>query len=238
MAEHDTETPGQMSPHEQQSHVRHELRAPLAVMYPVLSMLLDGTAGELTATQREYLEILDRNVVRLEGMIASFADSGWLDCAAAPPAAARVPLPGLVGDVLAARRQRWADGPRIETRFATDAPPAVVDSEDARKIVANLLENAVRYTPASGRVTVAVAEGADRGTVELTVADTGAGIAVADLEHVFEFGFRGAAALAGSVPGLGLGLWVSRELAERNGGSVTLESRPGAGARAAVVLPA
>ena len=66
---------------ERQSYVRHELRAPLAVMYPALSMLLDGSAGVLTPKQREYLELLERNAERLERRLAGATESGWLDCA-------------------------------------------------------------------------------------------------------------------------------------------------------------
>ena len=66
---------------ERQSYVRHELRAPLAVMYPALSLLLDGIAGELTPKQREYLEILERSAERLECFVAGATESGWLDCA-------------------------------------------------------------------------------------------------------------------------------------------------------------
>ena len=77
---------------ERQSYVRHELRAPLAVMYPALSMLLDGSAGALTPKQREYLELLERNAERLERRLAGATESGWLDCASAAPEPAAVPL--------------------------------------------------------------------------------------------------------------------------------------------------
>ena len=66
---------------ERQSHVRHDLRSPLAVMYPLLSLLLDDSA--LTPEQRGHLEVLDRNVTRLEALITSAAESGWADCSAA-----------------------------------------------------------------------------------------------------------------------------------------------------------
>ena len=69
---------------ERQSHMRHDLRAPLAVIYPLLSLLLDEGAGELTAQQREYLQVLERNVVRLEALVTGVADSGWADCSVAP----------------------------------------------------------------------------------------------------------------------------------------------------------
>ena len=77
---------------ERQSYVRHELRAPLAVMYPALSMLLDGSAGELTPKQREYLELLERNAERMERRLAGATESGWLDCAGAAAEPAAVPI--------------------------------------------------------------------------------------------------------------------------------------------------
>ena len=69
---------------ERQSHVRHDLRSPLAVMYPLLSLLLGESAGELTPKQREYLETMERNVERLERLLESAMESGWMDCCAAP----------------------------------------------------------------------------------------------------------------------------------------------------------
>lgn len=232
------ETAGVPSPREQQSFVRHELRAPLAVVYPVLAMLLDGSAGELSPRQREYLEIVDRNATRLEGMIASFADSGWLDCCAAAPHRTATALDEVVGDVLAARAGRWTDGPGITTNVVAGTPAALVDPEHARQILVNLLDNAVRFTAAEGSVTVTTSAGHAPGRVRLTVADTGVGIAAEEVGRVFEFGFRGAAAIDAGMPGLGIGLWVSRELAERNGGAISLASQPGVGTTAALELPA
>ena len=95
---------------ERQSHVRHELRAPLAVMYPLLSLLLDGGAGELTAEQRGHLEVLDRNVTRLEALIAGVAESGWADCSAAPALPAEVVLGDVVEEVITLRRVEGQSG--------------------------------------------------------------------------------------------------------------------------------
>ena len=88
---------------ERQSHVRHELRAPLAVIYPLLSLLLDGGAGELSPQQREFLEVLERNVVRLEALITGVADSGWADCSPAPSVPGEVALGDVVEEVVALR---------------------------------------------------------------------------------------------------------------------------------------
>jgi signal transduction histidine kinase len=198
-------------------------------MLPVLSHLLDGGAGELTAKQREFLEALMRSTERLEAMIASVADSGWLDCAAAPSAAADVPLGALVDDVLAMRGFAGVAGPPVHTRVAPGREVAArADREHVRRIRGKLLDNAARFTPESGSIPIAVRAG-QPGTVELEISDDGCGIPAAEQESVFDFGFRGAAAVEAQVPGLGIGLWAARRLAESHGGSVDLESRAGAG---------
>jgi signal transduction histidine kinase len=230
---------GRKAARERQSHVRHELRAPLAVMYPLLSLLLDGGAGELTVKQREYLEILERNAVRLEGLLGSVADSGWADCSAAPAAAAEVSLSDVVDEVLSVRHAGREGGVRIDAR--TGSGPlrhAWADRDDARQVVADLVANAVAYTPPAGAVTVSIGADPEAGTVEVAVADTGPGIPAEELPAVFDFGFRGELARRLAVPGLGAGLWICRELARRNGGEVSIVSEPGAGTTATVTLPA
>ena len=94
------------------------------------------------------------------------------------------------------------------------------------------------YTPAAGSVTIRIGAGEGAGTVVVEVADTGPGMPPEELARAFEFGFRGELAARLRVPGLGAGLWICRELAARNGGSVTLASEPGAGVRATLTLPA
>jgi signal transduction histidine kinase len=224
---------------ERQSHVRHELRAPLAVIYPLLSMLLDEGAGELSPQQREFLEVLERNVVRLEALVTGVADSGWADCSPAPAAPGEVCLGDVAEEIVALRRLDDRGGPLVVVdagRLPT--PRALADRDDVRQIVADLIRNAVTYTPDDGSVTVLVAAGGEPGTVTLEVADTGPGIPPEELDRAFEFGFRGELSRSMRAPGLGAGLWVCRELAVRNGGSITLESPPGSGVTATVVLPA
>src|SRR5664280_866471 len=86
---------------ERQSHVRHDLRSPLAVMYPLLSLLLGESAGELTPKQREYLETMERNVERLERLLVSATESGWMDCSAAPAEPSAVPLHQVAEEAIA-----------------------------------------------------------------------------------------------------------------------------------------
>ena len=224
---------------ERQSFVRHELRAPLAVMYPALSMLLDGSAGELTPKQRDYLEILERNAERLACLIAGATESGWLDCAGAAVEPAAVPLGEVLEEVLAERRRGGPQRPRIQVEHAP-GPRAVAwaDREQVRQIVANLLGNAAQYSGGGGAIRIGVSASGDSPTVSFAVRDEGRGIPAAELPHVFDFGFRGAAAREAALPGLGIGLWVCRELAGRGGGSIGIRSEVGAGTTVTVTLPA
>lgn len=223
---------------ERQSHVRHEVRGPLAVMYPLLSLLLDGGAGDLTAEQRGYLEVLDRNVTRLEALIAGLADSGWADCSAAPALPAEVVLGDVVEEILSLRRVDGQSAAAILLDAGSQpALRAWADRDDVRQIVAGLIRNAATYTPAAGSIAVRIAAGDAPGTVEVEVADTGPGMPPEELPRAFDFGFRGELALQLRAPGLGAGLWICRQLAGRNGGRVELASEPGAGVTASLTLP-
>jgi signal transduction histidine kinase len=224
---------------ERQSYVRHELRAPLSVMYPALSMLLDGSAGELTPKQREYLELIERNAERLERLIAGATERGWLDCAGAAVEPAAVPLGEVLEEVLAVRRLSGQRGPLIQV----ERPPgplavAWADREQVRQIVANLLGNVAQYADGGGAIRVGVGVTADQHAASLTVQDEGPGIPDEELPRVFDFGFRGAAAREAALPGLGIGLWVCRELLDRNGGSIAIRSEVGVGTTVTVSLPA
>ena len=222
---------------ERQSHVRHELRAPLAVLYPLLSLLRDGGAGELTPRQEEYLEVLERNVARMETLVSGAVASGWADCSAAPPVAETVVLGDVAEELIAFRRMEGLESAAILVDAGPPPTPrAWADRDDVRQILADLVGNAAAYTPADGSVTVRARR--DGGTVVLEVADSGPGIPPEELDRVFEFGFRGELARSMKVPGLGAGLWVCRRLAERNGGSLVLVCEPGAGVVATLTLPA
>jgi signal transduction histidine kinase len=224
---------------ERQSHVRHELRAPLAVLYPALSLLLDGSAGDLTAKQREYLQILERNAERLERLVAGATESGWLDCAGAAAEPAAVPLGEALEEVIAMRRLGGQQGPRIQLDHGL-GPRAVAwaDRELVRQIGANLLGNAAQYSGQGAVIQIGVSASEDASMVAFTVRDEGPGIPADELVRVFDFGFRGARAREAAQPGLGIGLWACRELAGRSGGSIAIHSEVGVGTTVTVTLPA
>jgi two-component system phosphate regulon sensor histidine kinase PhoR len=110
------------------------------------------------------------------------------------------------------------------------------DEDQLRRLLFNLLDNAIKFTPPGGAVTVETSR-ADAG-VRVVVADTGIGIPKEHLPHVFERFYRVDPARGGEVDGSGLGLAIGRSIAEAHGGSIEVESVLGAGTRASLTLPA
>ena len=174
--------------------MRHDLRAPLAVIYPLLSLLLDGGAGELAPQQRDYLQVLERNVVRLEALVTGVADSGWADCSVAPALPAEVALANVAEEVVTLRRMDALEGAPIVVQAGPPPTPwAWADRDDVRQIVTGLVRNAVTYTPVEGSVTIRIRSGDHAGAVAVEVVDSGPGMPPEELARAFEFGFRGQA---------------------------------------------
>jgi signal transduction histidine kinase len=220
---------------ERQSYVRHELRAPLAVMYPLLALLLDEGADPLTETQRDYLAMLERNVRRLNALVGSATESGWLECAGSPPEPQTLNLAATAEGVVARMCGEERESTAVPVVRDGEPPAAWADPEHVRCIVRNLVDNALRYSGAAAEVRVAATAG---GGVALCVRDRGRGMDRTDAAAAFDFGVRGVAAADTGEPGMGIGLWVCRRLAELNGGDVTLVSAPGVGTTVTVRLPA
>lgn len=222
---------------ERHAFVRHELRTPLAVMRPVVDLLLDGTAGELNETQLGYVRMLDRNIDRLGDMITSLIESGWLEAAAVPAAAETLPLGELIESTVADVRAALDGRSRIDVRHS-DSPVLRGDPLRLRRALRNVLLNACLYTSPGGRVTVTTSRTPRGDKALIVVTDTGRGIAPDEVPSVFDFGFRGEASGASGGSGLGLGLFVAREIVESHGGRIWLESTLGEGTRVSLELPA
>lgn len=219
---------------ERQSFVRHELRAPLAVMYPALELLLSGQAGPLTSKQREYLDALERSVRRLDGAIASASATGWFDCAAGPLSCEELDVTVLVREYAAARERLGERVPGLS--IGAGLPPVWADRWRLLQVLDTLVDNAATHAGPKAAVTLEVA--AASAAVEFTVRDDGRGIADDELARVTEFGYVGERGRDRENPGLGLGLWVARELVAQMGGELSLLSGPGGGLAATIRLPA
>jgi len=222
---------------EAQSLVRHQLRAPLAVIQPVLGMLLDGTAGPVNEKQLNYLTMLERNVSRLAGMIASVVESGWLEVAAVPARPGEVDVGDLVRGVAEDIRASVDTAPRLEVRVTDSLPCVRGDVFRLGRALRNVVLNACSYTPRNGLVGVRAETSPGGERVIVVVEDSGCGVASDDLPHVFELGYRGEAARTSATQGLGLGLPVARAIILEHGGEIMLDSTVGQGTRVLLELP-
>jgi signal transduction histidine kinase len=217
------------------SHVSHELRSPLAVVHQFTSLLLDEVGGPVSSEQREFLEVLMRNVRQLKVMIDDLLEVSRVQRGRVSLECRAVALPVVFAEMLAAYRPRATDA-KIELAARDDVLPDVIaDPERVREVVANLLDNALKFTPSGGRVTI---EGhVEKDSVKVTVRDTGRGIAASDITRVFDQFFQSNQNDEVSRNGLGLGLFVSRDLIKRQGGDMWAESISGQGAAISFTLP-
>jgi signal transduction histidine kinase len=215
--------------------VSHELKTPLTAVRLAVHVLLEESVGPLTPKQTELLIDARENAERLLALIEQLLALARLqrsDDRASYQTADPVDLLRQAADAVRSRAED--KHVELEVTAGEPVPPLRVDPDRMARALGNLLNNAVRYTPSGGRVTLSAAPGAD-GRVVLTVADTGIGIPTEYLPHVFDRFFRipGQSDEAGT----GLGLAIVKEVVAAHRGEVTCESEPGKGTTFRIVLP-
>lgn len=231
--------------------IAHELRTPLSVLRLQVEALHDGVASPGAASfasLQEEVALLGHLVDDLR--LLSLADAGQLQVAIEPISAAAVARRVLMIAELRARAQQV----RLECQAPDNKLLLYADPQRIVQVLGGLIDNALRYTPAGGRVALRVAAvarlpavagqeligGAQpvNGFVVFAVEDSGTGIAAADLPYVFERFYRADPARARETGGSGLGLAIAQRLVEAMHGRIWAESPPGQGARFYVALPA
>jgi signal transduction histidine kinase len=218
------------------THISHELRTPLTVVHEFLGILADGIAGRLNEEQSEYVTIMRRNVDELNHMVEDLLE------------------------VTRAHRGKWSLEPRIldlaqvltdtveefspvaankdirlTREVAVGLPPVIGDPVRVVQVLDNLIGNAIKFTPNGGRITV-TARALDE-EVEVVVQDTGPGLEPDQAVHVFEELYQAAKVVDEGRKGLGLGLYICKQLVTRHGGRIWVESTPGAGSAFHFTLP-
>ncbi|WP_369256269.1 ATP-binding protein [Geodermatophilus amargosae] len=217
------------------SDVSHELRTPLTLLLGPITDALAESGGQLPAPVRDQLTLALRNGQRLKRLVDDLLE--FVSIEAGRTAAVRVAtdLAATTAELAGVLR---AAAERAGLTLRVDCPPlprpAAVDPRMWEKIVLNLVANAVKYTFV-GSIAVTLRPEGDR--VVLRVSDTGVGIPAAELPALFERFHRVAGSPARSREGTGLGLAMVRELAGLHGGTVTVESEPGAGSTFTVRVP-
>ena len=201
------------------------MRTPLATLEAYLEALEDGIAT-MDAQTAELLHSQTRRLARLSEDISSVsqAEEGQvrLDMRTVQPASLVAAAVDSVAEAYNAKEVR------LLTRIPTRLPDVRVDPDRMGQVLGNLLDNALRHTPAGGTVTISATTSPRTGGVELCVSDTGDGIAAEHLPHVFERFYRVDAARDRAHGGSGIGLAIAMALAVAHGGKVTVSS-PGTG---------
>jgi two-component system sensor histidine kinase BaeS len=208
--------------------VAHELRTPVAVLQAGHEALLDG----VTEATPDELGSLRDEVLRLARMVDDLQTMAAADAAGLRLTRVQRDLAGIAATAAdSLSRQFEAASVTLDRELAP--VPVVADERWLHQVVTNLLGNALKFTPAGGRVTVRTRQ--DGPDAVLTVADTGVGIPASELPHVFERFWRGRAAAGTS--GSGIGLAIAAELARAHGGTLTAASQPGKGTTLTLTLP-
>ncbi|GAA3157241.1 GAF domain-containing sensor histidine kinase [Planomonospora alba] len=213
--------------------VNHELRTPLTSIRSYLQLIQEGDLDP--ATEQHFLRVIERNGDRILRLVDDLLLMSSLNARTATFHPARVDLAELarqaVGEISA---KDWTG----DHSLALEAPRPVAvraDAERIRHVLAQLLDNAVKFTPAKGRITVTVT-GDPVPTVE--IADTGIGIEPDELERVFDDFYRAPQVEDQAIGGTGIGLPIVRKIMLMHGGDVRIDSHPGAGTRVRLTLPA
>jgi signal transduction histidine kinase len=215
----------------------HELRTPITVVMGYLTMVADGTLGTVPAAWRNPLEILMGKARELNSIVADLLEASRIEANAAPPRHDRMDLRAIVQEAIERGKPRadLVDGV-IVAQLPGDPVLVDADGKQLGRILDNLINNALTYTMRPPRLTISLSSEGSRGLVR--VADNGAGIPPNDRERVFERFQRTNDPAFRHVPGTGLGLYISRQLAEGHGGSLAIESTtPGEGSVFMLALP-
>ncbi len=213
------------------TNVSHELRTPLTNLQIYAQLLREGRRPE---KEERYHQVLQEQTRRLGDLIQDMLEMATLDSGKAMGAWKAVSLPSLVGDAVNRYQdQATAAGLSLLARpVPAGLRPVRGDQARLGQALAEVVENAVTFTPAGGQVMVEVSAAEDEGEdwVTISVCDTGPGISAEEQERVFDRFFRGKLAESGHVPGTGLGLSMAQEILRAHGGRITVESQLGEGA--------
>ncbi len=216
------------------STVSHELRTPLTSIRGYLEALIEDEAGPLNEEQREYAEISYRNAKRLEMLVGDLLTVSRLESGRLNMNIERIEVDNVLGQ-LEEEFRPGAEEKNLGFSIAPE-PKLAVNGDRLRtvQVLSNLISNAIKFSPPGRKVQVGAYR--SNGSVIVEVADQGVGIPASELSRLTERFFR--ASTAGEVQGTGLGLSISKEIVERQGGRLEIESEEGVGSTFRVVLPA
>jgi two-component system phosphate regulon sensor histidine kinase PhoR len=216
------------------ANVSHELKTPLTAIRGFAETLTAELASD--AQHAQFAETIRANAQRMQRLIDDLLDLSRIESGGWAPAPAVVDVSAATAEAIGpSREEATKRGSSIEVAIDRDASTLRADPMAVRQVLENLVENAVRYTPAGGKITV-FARAYDHGVL-LGVKDTGSGISAEHLPRIFERFYRVDPARSRAAGGTGLGLAIVKHLVEAHGGSVRAESQPGRGTTISLFFP-
>jgi signal transduction histidine kinase len=213
----------------------HELRGPLAVLKGYLSMLSDGDLPPGAPATARIFDIVGAKLQEVSDLVEQMLETARLEDSRLHLRLQVVDLEEVVAEAAERTRPQAGSSHRLVVGETPAPVPVLADRKRLLTILTNLLDNAVKYSPAGGRVEVRIASRRDR--VEVKVRDHGLGIAADDLPRLFTRFGRIVTAENSHIQGTGLGLYLARELARMHGGDITVRSDEGSGSTFTVSLP-
>jgi signal transduction histidine kinase/CHASE3 domain sensor protein len=219
--------------------VSHELRTPLTSIIGYLELLredAEGNGDDPAAQQRgQFLAVVDRNARRLLRLVGDLLFVAQVEAGKLSLEEADVDLAAVARESVEAAAPRARDGDVELTLDEAAAPVVRGDRDRLAQALDNLVSNAIKFTPAGGRVSVRLASDDERAVLE--VSDTGIGISQADLEQLFQRFYRTQRATSAAIPGVGLGLTIAQAIVHGHDGQISVQSRDGEGTTFRIELP-
>ncbi|HEY6541055.1 MAG TPA: HAMP domain-containing sensor histidine kinase, partial [Ktedonobacteraceae bacterium] len=222
------------------ANIAHDLVTPLTAIQGFSEAIADEVIADPLA-RYETAQLIGREVQRLRRLVSDMQNMTALETGRMQFDRAPLNMRALVDEVLAVIGPECEQaGITLRNEIAPTLPPALADSDRITQVLLNLLDNARRYTPVGGTISVGAKLEADaRGAkwLEISVQDSGSGIDAAELPFIFDRFFRIDRARSGSHGGSGLGLSIVKAIVTGHGGSLRAESAPGQGTRISFTLP-
>jgi two-component system sensor histidine kinase KdpD len=212
--------------------ISHDLRSPLAVLAGAAESLARTDSNLTDDARRELAATIHEQALHMSGLTGNVLDMARLETGAVQPNRQWHAFDEITGSVIAQMRARL-EGRCVGVELTDCAPLVWCDSVLIGQVLTNLLDNAVKYTPAGSPIEIRAT--VDAGELTVTVADRGPGLAEGEAERLFEKFYR--TKTEGATGGAGLGLAICRAIVEMHGGRMGAENRPGGGARFTFVLP-
>jgi signal transduction histidine kinase len=220
------------------SNVSHELKTPLTAIEGLADNMLDGVTGPLTRKQANYMNGIKESTERLERLINDLLDLSVIEAGKTQLRATTFSMPALLREVtntLKPMAEEKQINLEIETSFGNST--ACGDRDKITQVLTNLIGNAIKFTPAHGKVTMR-SEPTNDGWLRVAVTDTGPGVAPEEASRIFNEFYQITQPGREKSKGVGLGLAISKKLVEMHGGRIEVESFGGRGSKFSFTVPA